>query len=221
MSALETIEVEPGGPARYTVIWMHGLGADGHDFEPIVPLLGLPPEAGVRFIFPHAPRRPVTINGGFVMRAWYDILEIGLNAPQDEAGFRDSAGLIGELIERENQRGIGTERIALAGFSQGGALTLYCGLRYARRLAGMIVLSAYLPLAERSAAEYSENLKTPIFMGHGSLDPMLPMELGNRSRQRLEQLGASVSWHHYPIAHTVSPEEITHVGSFLRDCFGL
>jgi len=214
---LETIEIGPKENAARTIIWMHGLGADGHDFEPIAPELGLP--ADTRFIFPHAPQRPITINGGMVMRAWYDIVELG-GARQDESGFRDSDRLIGEVIEREVERGVPLEKIVLAGFSQGGAMALFSGLRYPKKLAGLIVLSAYLPLHEKIGAEINrENLDIPIFMAHGSQDPMVPMALGKLSSEQLTQWGARPEWHDYPIPHSVCAEEIRDIATFLKRVF--
>ncbi len=215
MTHLQTVEVDAKGTPSASVIWLHGLGADGYDFHPLVPELGLP--QSVRFVFPHAPQRPVTINGGYVMRAWYDILESGLNHRQDEAGVRESCGLIEALIQRENERGVPCSRIVLAGFSQGGAMTLFTGLRHAEPLAGLVVLSAYLPLAEKTLAELrTENLSTPIFMAHGSYDPMVPLTLGQVGRDRLLERGAQVSWHTYPMQHSVCDQEVSDIANWLR-----
>lgn len=219
MAELEFIEIGPEDQAEATVIWMHGLGADGHDFEPIVPELNV--SSKIRFIFPHAPHRPVTINNGFVMRAWYDILETGLNARQDEAGVRASSQMIEMIIKNENERGVPSHRIVLAGFSQGGAMTLFTGLRYPEKLAGLIVLSAYLPIAEKLVPEIrDENLSLPIFMAHGTFDPMVPMALGERSRINLEDLGAKIEWHTYPMPHSVHPQEIMDIGRWLNRVLG-
>jgi len=214
----ECVEVEIGRPES-SVIWLHGLGADGHDFEPIVPELNLPREPGIRFVFPHAPLRPVTINGGMTMRAWYDIRTFDREGPQDESGIRESATLLERLIEREHQRGTEYERIVLAGFSQGGAIVLHTALRFPQRLAGLMALSTWLPLAQAFREEVAENGNVardlPIFMAHGSYDPVLPITLGKFSRDALEQAGFRVEWHEYPMAHAVCAEEITAVRRWL------
>lgn len=218
MDALETIEIGPE-TATATVIWMHGLGADGHDFEPIVPELRLGPD--VRFIFPHASRRPVTINGGFVMRAWYDILELG-GKRQDEGGLRESSAQIEALIENENKRGVPTNRIILAGFSQGGAMTYFTGLRYKEAFAGLVILSGYLPLEEIVAAERNAtNLDVPMFIGHGSVDPMVPVQLGKMSCNRVQEWSAHPEWNAYPIPHSVSPQEIADIAAFMQRVLGV
>jgi phospholipase/carboxylesterase len=200
------------------VIWLHGLGADGHDFEPIVPELRLDPGLNLRFLFPHAPMMPVTINQGFVMRAWYDIRGADIDADPDEKGIRASAELVGELIDAQIEDGIKPERIVLAGFSQGGAIVLQAGLRYPARLAGIMALSTYLPLAESLAAEKSEdNAKTPIFLAHGSADPVIPLALAHASHKQLKQNGYAVEWHEYSgLAHGVSEQEIFHLGEWLE-----
>lgn len=218
MPPLETVEVGPSGDASAAVIWLHGLGADGHDFEPVVGQLGLPPT--VRFVFPHAPTRPVTINGGHVMRAWYDIVDASPDS-EDEAGMRASDRLIRALIRRENERGVAHGRMVLAGFSQGGAMTLFTGLRYPQRLAGLMVLSAYLPVAEKTRTERSaENHQTPIFMAHGTYDPMLPAAFGRASKDALIEWGGKVDWREYPIAHSVSPDELGDIASWLSATIG-
>jgi phospholipase/carboxylesterase len=215
---LERVEVTRGrAAARATasVIWLHGLGADGHDFEPIVPELDLPRDASVRFVFPHAPMRPVTLNNGFVMRAWYDLFDLGEERRVDEAGMRASAEEIERLITHERSNGV--PRIVLAGFSQGGALALYTGLRHAEKLAGIVALSAYLPLESRLAAEANPaNARTPIFLAHGRLDPVLPFNAGERARDRLKALGYDVTWKAYQMPHAVCPEEIADISAFLR-----
>jgi len=217
MNLLDAIEVATGPTPRASVIWMHGLGADGHDFEPIVGQLVDARERAVRFIFPHAPMRPVTINAGYTMRAWYDIAALGAHVREDLEGLRDSRLQIEALINRELERGVAPEHIALAGFSQGGALALYTGTRFAHRLAGIVGLSCYLPAADRLPQEHSKaTLATPIFMAHGSEDPLVLAEYGEQSRRALERSGYSVAWHLYPIAHTVSPEEIVEIASWLR-----
>lgn len=217
---LDCVEVNTGDKPEYSVIWMHGLGADGHDFEPIVPFLGLPPGKAVRFVFPHAMRRPITINGGMVMRAWYDIVQISTTRDQDEAGIRHSADQVQALIDREIARGIPASRIVLAGFSQGGAMALHIGLRYPQTLAGIMVLSGYLLFPERLQAEHSEaNSATPVFVGHGTQDPMVPFALGQATVAALEGGQWPLKWHDYPIPHSVSQEEIADVGQWLQVCF--
>jgi phospholipase/carboxylesterase len=197
------------------VIWLHGLGADGHDFEPIVPELGL--EFPARFVFPHAPVRPVTINGGMAMRAWYDILGLDRGAAEDAAGIRASAAAVTEVIDTEFARGMPTDRIVLAGFSQGGAIALQTALREPRPLGGVLALSTYLPLASTLAAERSAaNAGVPIFMAHGTADNLLPFALGESSRRALDAMGYRVEWHAYPMAHSVCREEIAAIGAWLE-----
>jgi phospholipase/carboxylesterase len=209
LKALETVTVETGHDPRFTIIWMHGLGADGHDFEPLVPELLEPNLPALRFVFPHAPVRPVTINNGYPMRAWYDIVGIDRRAAEDLAGIESSAAAITSLIKNENDRGIPTSRIALAGFSQGGAMALHVGTRHPGRLAGIIALSCYLPLAARLSAERVEsNLSTPIFMAHGSQDPVVPYALGDESHQLLTSAGYTVEWHSYPMPHALCEPEV-------------
>ena len=216
-SLLPTVEFETGNHPSRTVLWMHGLGADGNDFVPIVRELNLPPSIPVRFIFPHAPMRPVTVNGGFVMRAWYDIAHSDLSQREDEAGLRDSQQAIEALIDRENERGIAPENIVLAGFSQGGAMALQSGLRYPEKLAGIMALSCYLPLAQMLAAEaHRTNSATPIFMAHGNHDPVIPITLATASRQQLLESGYAVEWHEYPMAHSVCVEEIADISAWLQ-----
>ena len=217
---LEYIEVNTADSPEYSVIWMHGLGADGHDFEPIVPFLGLPTGTAVRFIFPHALRRPITINGGMVMRAWYDIIEISTSRGQDEAGIKHSADLIQALIDHEIERGIPASKIVLAGFSQGGAMALHVGLRYPQSLAGIMVLSGYLLFPEKLQTERSEaNSATPVFVGHGTQDPMVPYSLGQATVSALQTGQRPIEWHDYPIPHSVSQEEIADVGQWLQGRF--
>ena len=217
MSLLECIEVNTGPSPRASVIWMHGLGADGHDFEPIVGDLVATGERPLRFIFPHAPMRAVTINGGYTMRAWYDIAALGTHAQEDLAGLSSARAQVEALIKREIERGVAPERIALAGFSQGGALALYTGTRSSHRLAGIVGLSCYLPAGERLPQEQSKaSLATPIFMAHGSQDPLVLPTYGEQSRRALERSGYSVEWHLYPMPHAVSPEEIVDLASWLR-----
>ncbi|MGO3131797.1 MAG: alpha/beta hydrolase [Alcaligenes sp.] len=214
---LESIEIETGANPQHAVIWLHGLGADGHDFAPIVPELGLQNAPAIRFIFPHAPIQPVTINGGMAMRSWYDIYVADLVRHEDESGLRQSQINVQNLIARENARGIPTENIVLAGFSQGCAMTLQTGLRLPERLAGLLCLSGYLPLAAAVTAErHPANQDTPIFMAHGSMDPVVPITRAEASRQQLEAMGYQVQWNVYPMPHAVCPEEITAVGQFLK-----
>ena len=216
---LPCVEVEPrdGIAVKHSVIWLHGLGADGHDFEPVVPHLGLDDGLGVRFVFPHAPKRPVTLNAGMVMPAWYDIQAIDLRRDHDEAGIADSAQHIRALIARENQRGVPTERIVLAGFSQGGAMALYVGLRYPQPLAGILALSCYLILEDRREAEATDaNRETKIFQAHGELDPMVPLDRGSAAHARLVELGYDVEWKTYTMGHEVHAQEIRDIGGWLR-----
>ena len=211
------IEIETGPRPQASVIVMHGLGADGNDFVPVVPELGLPPRLRVRFVFPHAPMRPVTINAGMVMRAWYDVFELG-GGREDEAGTRASQVRIDGLIGREKGRGMPAGRIVLAGFSQGGAMALQTGLRHPERLAGIAVLSAYLPLALTLPAEASPaNRDVPIFMGHGSHDDLIPVGRARRSRDLLVEQGFKVAWREYAMGHSVCAEEIGDIASWLRE----
>jgi len=224
MSHLEAVEIETGANPTCSVIWLHGLGADGHDFEPIVPELRLPAELAVRFVFPHAPVRPVTINGGMSMRAWYDILTLDRDGPVDEAGIRESGKLLDALLEREQSRGIEPGNIIVAGFSQGGAIALQCALRYPQQLAGLMALSTYLPLPDCFGDDVLTNAATvneaiPIFMAHGSFDPVLPMTLGRDSADLLRDSGYRVEWHDYPMAHAVCAEEIVDIRNWLLSIF--
>jgi len=213
---LETIEIETAPAPRASIIWLHGLGADGHDFEPIVPELGLPKTLAVRFVFPHAPMRPVTINGGAVMRAWYDVVAAGGDRREVEPGVRESARQIEALIDRERARGIADSAIVLAGFSQGGAMALHTGLRHRERLAGIMALSCFLPLAEAVAAEGSPaNRDVPIFMAHGTHDPMIPLARGHAARDLLTGLGYRIEWHEYPMPHSVCAEEVADIAAWL------
>ncbi len=207
---MDAIRIDTGPKPEAAVIWLHGLGADGHDFEPIVPELEL--AKPVRFVFPHAPVRPVTINQGMRMRAWYDILQLG-GGPEDEAGLRASQKLTDELIR---DQGMPANRIVLAGFSQGGAVTLLAGLRYPERLAGLLALSTYLPLAGKLSAERSEaNRDVPIFMAHGSYDDLIPIDRAQASRAALEKLGYKPEWHDYPMPHSLCAPEIADISAFL------
>ncbi|MSQ88773.1 MAG: carboxylesterase [Betaproteobacteria bacterium] len=221
---IETLEIETAPQPSAAVIWLHGLGADGHDFETIVPELGLPASKPVRFIFPHAPRRPVTINNGMHMRAWYDILQLATQDDQgkavagaeDEAGIRASQGLLEDLIAREKGKGIAHDKIVLAGFSQGGAIVLQTALRQHQRLAGVLALSTYLPLATTLEKERAgENSDLPIFMAHGRYDNMISLQRAARSRDALLALGYAVQWQEYPMPHSVCPDEIADIAAFL------
>jgi phospholipase/carboxylesterase len=215
--ALDFIEIETGPNPTHSVIWLHGLGADGNDFAPLVPELRIPSSRSVRFLFPHAPVQPVTINGGFQMRAWYDILVPSLVRIEDEKGILASEQAIHTLIEHENQRGIPSENIVLAGFSQGCAMTLHIGLRYPERLAGLIGLSGYLPLADQAAPNWHEaNQRTPIFIAHGTLDPVVALDRGLSTRDLLLSHGYDVDWRTYLMPHSVCPEEITDIAAFLK-----
>jgi phospholipase/carboxylesterase len=217
MTLLETVEVETGPRPQASVIWLHGLGADGHDFEPVVPEIAGGFARPLRFVFPHAPVRPVTINNGYRMRAWYDIAGFDRSALQDEVGIRGADAAVRALIRRENERGVPAERIVLAGFSQGGAMALFTGVRYPERLAGIMGLSCYLVLAatldeERDAA----NESTPVFMAHGTFDPVVDVRLGEETRRTLEARGYALTWRTYPMPHAVSPEEIADITSWLQ-----
>jgi phospholipase/carboxylesterase len=212
---LPAVEVETGAAPRHAVVWLHGLGADGNDFAPIVDqfALGVP----VRFVFPHAPLQPVTINGGYVMRAWYDIGYEDLSLKEDERGVRESQRAVEAVVAREVERGVSPGRIVLAGFSQGGAIALQTALRHPARLAGVLALSTYLPLPETLEAERSaDNAQTPVFMAHGIEDPIVPFKLAQSSCRRLIALGYPVEWHEYAMPHSVCPEEIAAIGAWLN-----
>jgi phospholipase/carboxylesterase len=217
---LESIEIESGKNPTASIVWMHGLGADGNDFVPIVNELDLEGARAIRFVFPHAPMQPVSINNGYVMRAWYDVtygdLE-GKSKRADEKGLRASQAAVNLLVEREIERGTPAARIVLAGFSQGGAMALQAGLRYPQRLAGLMVLSSYLPLAEQTVQEAAAaNAGTPIFMAHGTQDPVVPYAMGAESQAKLQQLGYPVEWHEYAMPHSVCLEEIHDIAAWLR-----
>lgn len=214
---LETIEINPAAEADAVVIWLHGLGADGHDFEPIVPELALPASARVRFVFPHAPMRPITINGGYVMRGWYDVASADISAQEDAQGIYEAQRQLQVLIKKEVERGIPAERIILAGFSQGGAIILHSGLRYPQRLGGLLVLSSYLPLASSLDTERNTaNNDVPIFMGHGTHDEIIPQALAEQTRELLLKQGYTVDWHSYVMPHGVVSDEIEDIGWWLR-----
>ena len=210
---LETIEIETAPNPRASIIWMHGLGADGNDFAPLADEIDVP--IGVRYIFPHAPMMPVTINAGYVMRAWYDISDAAIRR-EDEAGVRASQQSVELLLAREKSRGIATSRIVLAGFSQGGAIALQTGLRHAESLAGIMALSTYVPLADQLATEaHAANRGVPIFMAHGTADPMIAFDRAKASRDLLLQQGYAVEWHEYRMQHAVCPQEIADIGAWL------
>ena len=210
---LEYIQQDIGEDPKFSVIWLHGLGADGHDFAPIVPELNLSSDLNMRFIFPHAPQRPVTINAGMVMPAWYDILSMEISRQVDEAGIESSAEQVRELIDQEIQHGIGSDHILLAGFSQGGAVVLHTGLLLQQPLLGILALSSYLPIPERILGlQNTVNQSTPIFMGHGTFDPVVPMQLGHKTQEFLVSQGCTVEWHTYPMEHSVNMDEIRDVG---------
>jgi phospholipase/carboxylesterase len=212
---LDAIEIETAPNPAAAVIWLHGLGADGNDFVPIVGELELP-RLPIRFVFPHAPLQPVTINNGMVMRAWYDIAGADLARREDERGVRASQTLVEALVAREKARGAPARRIVLAGFSQGGAIALQAGLRHPERLAGIMALSAYVPIAESLTAEaHAANRDVPIFMAHGLYDPIVPITVARRSRDLLERLGYGVEWHEYPMPHSVAPQELDDIGAWL------
>jgi len=214
---LDALELETAPNPTHAVIWLHGLGADGNDFAPIVPELRLGNAPAVRFVFPHAPVQPVTINGGMAMRAWYDIRNADLAQREDAQGILQSQDAVRALIQRENQRGIATGNIVLAGFSQGCAMTLQTGLRLPERLAGLVALSGYLPLAESLQAEFSPaNKETPIFMAHGTQDPVVPLQRAQKSCQLLQEMGYSVDWKTYPMPHSVCLEEVNDIAAFLK-----
>ncbi len=218
---LDYVEINPEAEPLATVIWLHGLGADGHDFEPVVPDLRLPTSLPIRFLFPHAPERSVTINAGMIMRAWYDILELGDPTAVNMEELLESAHHLRALIENENERGMEPHRIVLAGFSQGGTIALHAGLRYERKLAGLLGLSTYLPDLDALAQQRSNvNLRIPIMMAHGSMDPMIPIGKGIQTKQELTRLGYSVEWHHYSMMHEVCPEEIGHIRAWLLKVLG-
>jgi phospholipase/carboxylesterase len=213
----DAVEIETGRAPAAAVIWLHGLGADGHDFEPIVPELVRPGERALRFVFPHAPIRPVTLNGGYAMRAWYDIIAIDRRAAEDESGIRASQALVETLIRRENARGIATQQVVLAGFSQGGAMALFAGTRYPEKLAGIMGLSCYQLLAARFEAERgAANQSTPVFLAHGLQDPVVPPALGEGACRQLQAAGYPVEWHTYSMPHAVCPAEVADIGAWLR-----
>jgi phospholipase/carboxylesterase len=216
---LDAIEIETGKNPSTSIIWLHGLGADGNDFAPIVPELQLP-KAAIRFVFPHAPVQPVTINGGMRMRAWYDITD-GAIRREDERGVRASQALIESLIAREKDRGTAPGRLVLAGFSQGGAIALQTGLRHSERIAGIMALSTYVPVGDKLATEASPaNRDVPIFMAHGTSDPVIPLGRAEESRALLQSLGYAVEWREYRMPHSVCAEELADIGVWLQKVLG-
>ena len=224
MDVLKTAEIGGGERPDGTVIWLHGLGADGHDFEPIVAELKLDQYVDIRFVFPHAPVRPVTINGGMPMRAWYDIISLDRDGLQDEVGIRDSAAALKQLIEREHDRGIDYDRIVLTGFSQGGAIAIHTAIRFPERLAGLMALSTWIPLESMIDAEVikiseSQPRDLPVLIAHGSFDPILPIGAGQHARDIMRKVGFEVQWHDYPMAHAVCAEEIAEIRKWLLNIF--
>jgi phospholipase/carboxylesterase len=224
MKSPETLELTQGSAPEGSIIWLHGLGADGHDFEPVAAELALDRHVSLRFVFPHAPVRPVTINGGMAMRAWYDIVTLDRDGPVDEAGIRHSSELLVALVEREHERGIPYARIVLAGFSQGGAIASHTALRFPHRLAGLIALSTYVPLQRSLQDEVFRNPQAqsrelPIFMAHGAFDPMLPMALGKHAFDLLTEGGYRAEWHEYPMAHAVCGDEIADIRNWLLSVY--
>ena len=213
----DAVVLAPATPATASVIWLHGLGADGNDFVPIVPELQMPPSPAVRFVFPHAPVRPVTINNGMRMRAWYDIKDLSASGAQDDAGIRESAAILAKFIQRERDAGVAANRIVVAGFSQGGAIALHEALRHPERLAGVMALSTYLPLRKTFAAEATPaNRDLPILMCHGSFDQVLPLRLGTSSCELLRAEGYTVDWKEYPMQHQVCLEEVRDIATWLK-----
>ena len=222
MNDLQHVELTTGSEPRGSVIWLHGLGADGWDFVPIVRELPLPEDLALRFIFPHAPERPVTINNGFVMRAWYDIAQNEIARLPDERGIRESQAAVERLIARERERGVAARNIVLAGFSQGGAIALQTGLRHPERLGGIVALSAYLALEDSLDAEAaSANKSTPIFMAHGTEDPIVPLALAEASQRALRMRGYDVEWRTWPMPHALCAEEVEAIGAFLARIYGV
>jgi phospholipase/carboxylesterase len=217
---LETITIEPKQPAIGSVIWLHGLGADGNDFVPLVPELTLPEHIPLRFVFPHAPVRPITINNNYPMRGWFDIYSLSDLTREDEAGIQQSAATVVELIHHEINRGIESQRILLAGFSQGGAIALYAGLRFNKPLAGILALSTYLPMPVTLSTEANAtNQAVSIFQAHGTYDDILPLQLGKMTNQLLTQMNYHCEWHEYPMGHAVCPDEIKDIGHWLQRVF--
>ncbi len=218
MQTTETVEVVTGENPVGSVIWLHGLGADGHDFEPVVPELRLPADLSLRFVFPHAPVQPVTVNGGMAMRSWYDILSFDAEGRADRTGVLKSSAVLEELIALEIERGIPANKIVIAGFSQGGAVAVHTALQTQQKLAGLMALSTYMPLPDDAESALGRN-DLPIFMAHGSFDPVLRMDWGRASADRLIELGYTVDWHEYPMAHAVCPQEIADISRWLSEIY--
>ncbi|MBO69167.1 MAG: carboxylesterase [Acidiferrobacteraceae bacterium] len=217
---LEHIKIDTGDHPACCVIWLHGLGADGHDFVDLPNMLKLPPDRSVRYIFPHAPVRPITLNGGVSMRGWYDLLSLDLQNDEDAQGLEESSIMLAELIDEQVKQGISTEKILLGGFSQGGALSLYHGLCHSKSLAGLVGLSTYLPLPDRLS--HHRNIMShnvPIFMGHGCYDSVIPSDYGKSSRDILQKHGYTVTWRQYPMDHSICESEIQDMSNFLLRCF--
>ena len=224
MDTPETVEVGGGETPDGTVIWLHGLGADGHDFEPIVSELDLGEHADIRFVFPHAPVRPITINGGMSMRAWYDVMSLDRSGPQDETGIRESTASLLQLIEREKERGVDADRIVIAGFSQGGAIAMHTAMRFPDPLAGLMALSTWMPLESTIDDEVVNNPESqprelPVLMVHGSFDPVLPIAAGQHARDIMQQADFTVQWHEFPMAHAVCADEITEIRNWLVNVY--
>lgn len=214
---LDNVFIEPSEKAQYAVLWFHGLGADGNDFAPIGHELLRLTQLPIRFVFPHAPERPVTLNNGYVMRAWYDIMGLSIDAEEDRLGLDEISRKVDEMIQHQIQQGIPAKNIFLGGFSQGGAVALYTGLRYPQTLAGIIGLSTYLPFRHHLLAEkHPENQHTPIFLAHGKRDPILPLEWAMISKEGLEKTDHAVTFHSYPIAHSVCNEEVETLGAWIK-----
>ncbi len=221
MQQPDAVFIEPKQQHKTSVIWLHGLGADGHDFKPVVPQLGLDDELGIRFIFPHAPVRPITINGGMSMRAWYDVKAIDLTRQEDAESIKESANLMEGLIQEERDKNIPTNKIILAGFSQGGAMALYTGLRYSSSLAGILALSTYMPLLENLAGEiHKANKATSILQMHGTFDPVIPVFTAKDTFQKLEELDCQIEWQEYPMLHAVCPQQLSDIGEWIGKRLG-
>lgn len=218
---LPTTEIETGESPEYVIIWLHGLGADGNDFVPIIDQLNLPLDKSIRFVFPHAPEQPITVNNGYIMRAWYDIKDSNFNTDdEDELGIRHSQEEIEALIEREVENGVATERIIVAGFSQGGVIALQVGLRYVKSLAGILALSCYLSLSESLAVEVNRrNLAIPIFMAHGVDDDVIPLSYAAKSREMIKAIGYMPEWHDYPMTHSVCYQELHDISRWIQGAF--
>ena len=215
-SSTSPLEIETGAAPVFSIIWLHGLGADSRDFEQLPQMLNLPRQLPIRFILPDAPHRPITLNGGMVMRGWYDLTGMEIVKQEDASGLDESAGIVASLVARECARGVPRSHVVVGGFSQGGAVALHYGLRCEEALAGIVGLSTYLPLSGQLAQRIHPNtLSTPIFLAHGLFDPVLALPLGEASRQILEDNGCDVTWHTYPIPHSVAPEEMTDLSAWL------